>query len=108
MNYILGVLLLGTVVYCRKKFQGKDQESLWVQILCVLMGIFSFLSAAPVNSLMGLVMTVLAFLGVGCCYFQSRRSADKRKRRSAIFSAAEAKKAPSYGKREASTLRKAV
>ena len=51
MNYILGAFLLGTSAYCWKKFHGKDQESLWIQILCALMGIFSFLTAAPVNFL---------------------------------------------------------
>lgn len=108
MNYILGAFLLGTSAYCWKKFHGKDQESLWVQILCALMGIFSFLTAAPVNFFMGAVMIVLALLGAGCCYFQCRRSAQKRKKRSLAFSPAKIKKAATYPKHEVRSLGKAV
>lgn len=108
MNYILGVFLLGTSAYCWKKFHRKDQESLWIQILCALMGIFSFLTAAPVNFFIGAVMIVLALLGAGCCYFQCKRSAQKRKKRNLAFSPAKIKKVAAYPKHEVRSLGKAV
>ena len=107
MNYILGAFLLGTVAYCWKKFHVRDQESLWVQILCGLMGIFSFITAAPSNWGMGTVMIALALLEASCCYFQCRRSAQKRKRRAIAFSS-KTKKTEFYSKPEARTLRKAI
>lgn len=108
MNYILGIFLLGTVAYCWKKFSVKDHESLWIQILCGLMGVFSLVTAAPVNLFMGSAMVILALLGAGCCYFQCRRSAQKRARRSVTLSASKHKKGVLPTKSAARPLRKAV
>lgn len=108
MNYILGIFLLGTVGYCWKKFHVKDQESKWIQILCGLMGLFSLITAAPVNLFMGIIMVILALLGAGCCYFQCRRSAHKREKRAIAFSPSKAKKGASYLKAGTHPLRKAV
>ena len=108
MNYILGIFLLGTVVYCWKKFSVKDHESLWIQILCGLMGIFSLITAAPANLLMGSAMTVLALIGAGCCYIQCRRNAKKRTRRADVLSASRVKKGVVSAKSVTRPLRKAV
>ena len=108
MNYILGIFLLGTAAYCWKKFSVRDHESLWIQILCGLMGIFSLITAAPANLWMGGAMTFLALIGAGCCYFQCRRSAKKRMKRAVVLSAPRSKKGDFPAKSITRPLRKAV
>lgn len=108
MNYILGCFLLGTVFYCWKKFHAREHDSLWIQLLCGLMGIISFLTAAPANGLLAALMLLLAVSAAACCYFQCRSRAQKRIKKALFPCAVQRQTALRQGKEEPRPLRKAV